>query len=63
MTLNGQPLTTADLSRAFTEWDRRYRANPQGFMSDVEHLCGHKPESYGELCAVYFVQLLSETHA
>lgn len=45
---------------AFTEWDRRYRENPHGFMSEVEHLLGHTPQSYGEACAVYFEALLAE---
>lgn len=47
--------------KAFAEWDRRYRANPEGFMSDVEHLLENTSHSYGEACAKYFEILLKET--
>lgn len=45
---------------AFAEWDKRYRENPRQFMTDVAHLLGHTPTSYGEACAAYFVALLNE---
>jgi hypothetical protein len=45
---------------AFEEWERRYRENPKQFMTDVEHLLGHTPKTYGEACAAYFVGLLNE---
>jgi hypothetical protein len=48
------------LAAAFEEWDRRYRENPEGFMTEVEHLLGHTPRSYGELAATYLVALLNE---
>jgi hypothetical protein len=44
----------------FEEWDRRYRAHPDDFLSEVEHLLGHTPASYGEACAVYFMNLQAE---
>jgi hypothetical protein len=47
----------------FTEWDRRYRENPREFMTEVEHLLGHTPETYGEGAAAYFVGLLNELAA
>jgi hypothetical protein len=46
--------------RAFAEWDRRYRENPREFLTSVEHLLGHTPETYGEACAAYMVVLLNE---
>ena len=48
------------LARVFEEWDRRYRENPQGFMTEVEHLLGHSPATYGALCAACFEALLGE---
>jgi len=48
---------------AFEEWDRRYRENPKGFMSDVEHLLGTTPKTYGEACSAYFEKLLNELAA
>jgi hypothetical protein len=47
-------------ARLFEEWDRRYRAHPDDFLSEVEHLLGHTPASYGEACAVYFMNLQAE---
>lgn len=43
--------TEAEIVAAFTEWDRRYRANPVAFVSEVP---------YGEACAAYFISLLRE---
>jgi hypothetical protein len=51
------------IARAFTEWDRRYRKNPEEFMSQVRHLLKETPRTYGEACAPYFVQLLGELQA
>ena len=48
-----------DIAAAFTEWDRQYREDPDGFWTDVEHLLGNTPESYGEACASYFLLLLN----
>ena len=48
----------ASMVAAFTRWDREYRENPEHFMSEVEHLLGNTPESYGEACAVYFRSIL-----
>jgi hypothetical protein len=45
-------------AKAFEEWDVRYRRDPSQFMSEVEHLLGTSPDSYGEACAVYFVAIL-----
>ncbi len=51
--------TEADLSAAFTEWDRRYREEPERFWSEVQHLLKETPETYGAACAPYLVALLN----
>lgn len=53
-------LDIATLSAAFAEWDRRYREEPETFMTEVEHLLGNTPESYGEACATYLLILLGD---
>jgi hypothetical protein len=50
--------TEAELAAAFTEWDRRYREEPERFMSEAVHLLKTTPESYGEQAAPYLVALL-----
>lgn len=52
--------TPEDLAAAFTEWERRYREEPERFMAEAERLLRRTPESYGEACAPYFRQLLEE---
>lgn len=49
--------------RAFAEWDRRYRENPEEFMNQVQLLLGTTPESYGQAAAAYFTKLLNELGA
>ncbi len=44
----------------FAEWDRRYREDPRSFWSEVEHLLGQTPATYGAACSVYFIALLNE---
>jgi hypothetical protein len=53
-------VTRRELAIAFEEWDRRYRENPAGFMSDVQHLVNETPGSYGELCGSYLAHVLAE---
>lgn len=48
-------------ARAFTEWDRRYREEPERFELEAARLLRGTPESYGEECAPYFAQILEET--
>jgi hypothetical protein len=48
---------------AFTEWDRRYREEPEKFMSEVERLLRGTAETYGEACGIYFANLLDELAA
>jgi hypothetical protein len=52
-------VTNKLLAAAFTEWDRRWREEPDAFMSDMEHL-SESCESYGDACAIYFEKLLNE---
>lgn len=49
----------AELAAAFTEWDRRYREEPERFWSEAEHLLRETPESYGEACAPYLIAILA----
>jgi len=53
-------ITEKKLIEAFTEWDLRYRLDPENFMNDVEHLLGNTPYSYGKACSAYLVELLEE---
>lgn len=55
-------VTEAELSAAFTEWDRRYREEPERFTSEAVHLLKFTPETYGEACAPYLLAILAELH-
>lgn len=48
---------------AFTEWDRRYREEPERFWSEAEHLLKQTPETYGQAAAPYFIAILREIGA
>lgn len=50
----------ARFARAFTEWDRRYRENPEWFESEAVHLLKGTPETYGDAAAPYFLAILAE---
>lgn len=49
--------------KAFTEWDRRYRANPEQFESEAVHLLRGKPATYGHFASLYFRTLLDKKEA
>lgn len=53
-------VSEADLAAAFTEWDRRYREEPERFLSEAQHLLQTTPETYGEACAPYLLAILAE---
>ena len=55
MTVAAPPVeaTIDELAAAFTEWDRRYREEPERFMSEAAHLLKETPETYGAACAPY----------
>lgn len=52
-------VTEPALAAAFTEWERRYREDPEKFVSDQERLA-KGAESYGEACAPYLLEILAE---
>jgi hypothetical protein len=49
----------AQLAAAFTEWDRRYREEPERFQAEAVLLAG-TPETYGEAAAPYLLAILAE---
>lgn len=49
-----------EMEKAFTEWDRRYREEPERFMSEATHLLKETPKTYGAACAPYFMELINE---
>jgi hypothetical protein len=53
-------VTEATLAAAFTEWDRRYREEPERFMSEATRLLKQTPETYGEAAAPYLLMILAE---
>lgn len=52
--------TKKEIIKAFTEWDRRYREEPERFVSEAVHLLKSTPENYGEAAMPYFLQILKE---
>lgn len=54
-------ITEKELAKAFTEWDRRYRKEPERFESEAVRLLRSSPRSYGESCAPYLLALLDGT--
>jgi hypothetical protein len=52
-----------DMVAAFTEWERRYREEPERFMSDVHRFTQETPETYGAGCARTFIGYLDEVRA
>ncbi len=55
--------TLPELAAAFTEWERRYREEPERFQSEATKLLRETPESYGEACAPYLAAILTEQRA
>lgn len=52
-------LTEKELAAAFTEWDRRYREEPDRFDAEML-LASGTPETYGEAAAPYLLKILAE---
>lgn len=52
-------VTETSLATAFTEWERRFREEPERFKSEATKL-KTTPESYGEACAPYLLAILAE---
>ena len=52
--------TIEELKATFTEWDRRYREEPERFMSEARHLLKETAKTYGDKCGPYFLKILKE---
>ncbi|HZW25183.1 MAG TPA: hypothetical protein VFF26_06855 [Gallionella sp.] len=52
-----------ELAEAFTEWDRRYREEPERFMNETRRLLTETPETYGAACAPYLMKIIEEQRA
>jgi hypothetical protein len=52
-------VTETALAAAFTEWDRRYREEPERFEHEATRLLTKTPEQYGDACAPYLLALLN----
>lgn len=50
----------SEIQAAFTEWDRRYREEPERFESEATYLLKGTAETYGEAAAPYFVKILEQ---
>jgi len=53
-------VTEGRLAVAFTEWDRRFREEPERFQSEAVRLLKETPKTYGDACAPYLLKLLGE---
>jgi len=53
-------ITTKEITEVFTEWDRRYREDPEEFENEAVRLLKGNPESYGDACTTYFLFILKE---
>jgi hypothetical protein len=60
LTTTSMTVDTELLVKVFSEWDRRWRENPQEFTDIVTHLTRETPLTYGQACAPYFLKLASE---
>lgn len=52
-------VTESQCAAAFTEWERRYREEPERFMSEAVKLLRETPKSYGAFCDPYFLKIMS----
>ena len=53
-------VSVANIQKAFTEWDRRYREDPEAFMNEAARLLQSDAETYGEEATPYFLKVLSD---
>lgn len=53
-------ITIEQLAAAFTEWERRYREEPERFLTESQKLADLTPETYGAACAPYFMKIYAE---
>ena len=53
-------VTERQLAAAFTEWDRRYREEPERFQNEAARLLKNDAETYGDQAAPYLLEILTE---
>lgn len=53
-------MTTEEMVEAFTEWDRRWREDPESFKNIAVELLEEDSESYGAEAAPYFLAVLED---
>jgi hypothetical protein len=53
-------VTQRELAAAFTEWDRRFREEPERFEAESVRLLRGTPETYGDCCAPYLISIICE---
>jgi hypothetical protein len=56
-------VTQGEIASAFTEWDRRYREEPERFMAEARRLLTTTVEDYGQACAPYLLAIIEEHRA
>ena len=54
--------TVDQVIAAFTEWERRYREEPERFKAEARKLA-ETPETYGDSAGPYFAAILEEIRA
>lgn len=54
-------LTATEMAAAFTEWERRYREEPEAFMSDYKRFTTQTPENYGDGATATFLGYIERT--
>lgn len=52
--------TKKEITAVFTEWERRYREEPDRFWSEARKLLKETPKSYGDACAPYFLEIMED---
>lgn len=51
--------TREEIAKAFAEWEREYREQPETFMKDAQRF-QTQTSDYGELCAITFEKFLAK---
>ncbi len=52
--------TPQELAAAFTEWERRWREEPDRRFASESQRLADSPETYGEAAAPYLLAILAE---
>ena len=53
-------MTYDEIRAAFTEWERRYREEPERFYSEAAKLLRETPQTYGDAATPYFLAIVME---